>query len=1117
MKKVVLLVLLFASLGSFTSRAQNLIPNGGFENDLAGWWTQAASGTNASFTVVTDDKAEGSKALKVDVITPGANAWNVQAVNDPWASVAGKEYTLTFWAKAATSGSSFKMIQQNTTYAEKTITLTNTWQKHEWTFTAQEAQLQLKFHFPAAGTFYIDGITIPKQEPVKNLILNGSFESGSGNSFANWWAGAGNGTATFTAETGSGVQEGARAFKAEVTALGPNTWDVQAVNDAWPSVTGKEYTLTFWAKAATSGSRFKAVMQAGNSYAEKGFTLTDSWQEYNWTFIAGADNLQLKFQFLSTGTFYIDNILIPAPSQLKELLTNGSFENDFANWNNLVGGQASAVFAVETSDKAHGNKAMRVNVTTPGANAWDVQSINTPWASVVGKTYTLTFYAKAATPGKKIKVLQQTSTYAAKDFELTDTWKKYDWTFTAQEAGLQLRLNFMEAGTFYIDNMSILGEEDDTPAPEPYTPTGPPIATGQPKFLGGVYSASQLPNFTAYWNQVVAENAGKWGAVEATRDVMNWTELDAAYKLAKDNGFPFRMHVLIWGNQQPAWIENLSPAEQLEEIEEWFAAVAERYPDIAFLEVVNEPTNDPPVKQNATDQGSGNYIEALGGKGATGWDWVINSFKLARKHFPNTPLMLNDYSVENTMANAQRYKGIIDLLQQENLIDAIGIQGHAFSTRGTTAATLKTILDLYATTNLPVYITELDIDGITDAIQLAEYQRIFPVMWEHPAVKGITLWGYRPGHWRTTQGAYLAHANGAERSALKWLREYVQSNTNVNIPVVTPAQAFEVSEAATNNTVAGTLKATDADANTTFQGWRITGGSGASVFAINAATGQVTVANRNLLDFEKTTRYTLTVTVHDGFSTSKAEAVTVNIINANDNAPIVTAAQSFVLDAAGNKVVATDADDTNQPGYTTFRGWAITGGNTAGIFAIEAGTGVISIKSPRKIDFTKTSYTLTVTVSDGVNTSAGELITIVIPEKIYVCHQLGQVPGGVLHISKLDVPDHLKHGDSIGQCADGKNTTVALDGVSTVSQLKSAEAVSVYPNPSPEGSFTIAVTDFDAAKKPVYQIIDAEGRKLAEQEMNGNTSSNNLKLKPGIYFIRLISNNEVTVRKIIVQ
>lgn len=135
-------------------------------------------------------------------------------------------------------------------------------------------------------------------------------------------------------------------------------------------------------------------------------------------------------------------------------------------------------------------------------------------------------------------------------------------------------------------------------------------------------------NFTAYWNQVTPENAGKWGSVEATRDVMNWAELDAAYALAKNNGFPFRVHTLIWGNQQPAWIEALPAAAQLEEITEWFAAVAARYPDIDFIDVVNEPLHDPP-----DGPGDGAYIEALGGAGASGWEWVLQSFRLARQYF----------------------------------------------------------------------------------------------------------------------------------------------------------------------------------------------------------------------------------------------------------------------------------------------------------------------------------------------------------------------------------------------------------------------------------------------------------------------------------------------------
>ena len=52
------------------------------------------------------------------------------------------------------------------------------------------------------------------------------------------------------------------------------------------------------------------------------------------------------------------------------------------------------------------------------------------------------------------------------------------------------------------------------------------------------------------------------------------------------------------------------------------------------VEVLNEPLNAPPP-----------YREALGGSGTTGFDWVIKSFELARKHFPKAKLILNEFNV----------------------------------------------------------------------------------------------------------------------------------------------------------------------------------------------------------------------------------------------------------------------------------------------------------------------------------------------------------------------------------------------------------------------------------------------------------------------------------------
>ncbi|GAB2955397.1 hypothetical protein GCM10027048_21450 [Hymenobacter coalescens] len=359
----------------------------------------------------------------------------------------------------------------------------------------------------------------------------------------------------------------------------------------------------------------------------------------------------------------------------------------------------------------------------------------------------------------------------------------------AREDGLDIdKLVFGQTGLYFTPAQLDNNQQGTSTPPVTFTPAGPPMAQGKPKFLGGVYSTPQKPFFNRYFNQVTPENAGKWGSVEATRNQMNWAELDSAYNLARRNGFPFKMHTLIWAQQQPIWIETLSDAEQLTEIREWFQAVAQRYPNIDQIEVVNEALNDLPLNgstgnngPNTPGSGAGNYYNALGGAGTTGWDWVITSFQLARQYFPNAQLLINDYGVITNNTNAQRYLTLVNLLTARNLVDGVGIQGHAFETRGIPATTLAANLTTLASAGKPLYITELDIDGVNssnqldDAVQLAEYQRVFPALWEHPAVRGITLWGYRPGHWRTTQGAYLANADNTERAALVWLQNYVRS------------------------------------------------------------------------------------------------------------------------------------------------------------------------------------------------------------------------------------------------------------------------------------------------------------------------------------------------------
>lgn len=283
------------------------------------------------------------------------------------------------------------------------------------------------------------------------------------------------------------------------------------------------------------------------------------------------------------------------------------------------------------------------------------------------------------------------------------------------------------------------------------------------KFIGNIIGSSIPNNFTTYWNQVTPENATKWGAIETTRGNMNWSGSDAIYNYAKKNNLKFKFHNLVWGSQEPTWLSSLSSVDQKNEVSNWIQAAGKRYSGADFVDVVNEPLHTPPT-----------YINAIGGSGSTGWDWIVWSYEQARKAFPNSKLLINEYGIINDPNEAAKYVQIINILKSKGLVDGIGIQCHQFSMDNVSVNTMKSVLNTLSSTGLPIYVSELDMTG-DDATQLARYEQKFPVLWENPDVKGVTLWGYIQGQtW--INGTYLINSNGTERPALKWLKSYLSTH-----------------------------------------------------------------------------------------------------------------------------------------------------------------------------------------------------------------------------------------------------------------------------------------------------------------------------------------------------
>nr|WKN34062.1 endo-1,4-beta-xylanase [Tunicatimonas sp. TK19036] len=1167
-----LLFLLSFSLGNvYHLTAQNLITNGGFENDLASWWTDAANGSEAAFAVITDDATEGNKALNIEVVTPGANPWDVQAVNDAWASETGEIYTLNFQAKATAAGGSFKVIMQSSSsYAEQIFTLTEAWETYEWTFSAQDDGLELKLHFPNAGNFYVDGFSIPdegEQPTTEELVLNGGFEEGNGNSFNNWWLGAGSGSATF-AESTDDVVAGERAFMVTIDALGANPWDIQAVNDAWPSVSGEEYTLSFQAKSATSGGSFKAVMQIGASYAEQVFTVTDTWEEYEWTFTAQADGLELKFQFLSTGTFYLDEVSIPgeaisdeylpiiveaesgtvaAPSDppVFETLTEDDFtfvrvQQDFAD--TQFPGNADHVISYTVEFPRAGTYDLYARLRVGAGNFSDdsfyygnglgekAVDNGDDWITVNGlaaggHTDPDEIVTGGGSEANEVWKWLKLSDYAGQGeapIQIVVPEGSLSQTFQigSRENGLDFdKFAFGADSVFFtVENLDN-GEAGSTvPPPPPFTPTGPPIAQGQDKFLGNVYSNAQRPFFENYWNQVTPENAGKWGSVEGTRDVMNWTQLDSAYALAKNNGFLFRFHVLIWGSQQPGWIDELTPAEQLEEIEEWMSLVAERYPDIDFIEVVNEPLHQPP-----------SYIEALGGSGETGWDWILNSFRLAKQYFPNTPLIMNDYSIFNDGNATTTYLEIIELLQAEDLIDIIGEQGHAFSTRGP-VSTLVENLDRLAATGLPIQITEFDIDGPTDEVQLQDYQRIFPPLWEHPAVMGITLWGWKPGHWRTAQGAYIALENGYERPALVWLRAYVSNSAPEASFTATPTEGFAPLEVAFD--ASSSTDANEGDILT--YSWDF--GDGTTATGVTAEHTYTTVGE-----------YTATLIVTDSLNDADTTSTLISVASPLKVQYKVLkgkwlAEDLFIwpfLRIVNEGTTAVPYDELVVRYWYTresdplFRSWDKEGQyfrvDYADIGRKNVNGSFVELTDPVEgaDHYLEISFTSSAMLAP--DTHSGTILTRSYNANLGRYNEWDDYSYGAsnedftdwekitLYRKQEDGSLQLLWGTEPAGAPAARTETLATKEAPEATTSEGVDRWNVYPNPTPGGNFTIEGNGLAPGESAQIQLIDFEGKEVFSQKIYQRLNVDNQKLEPGLYILRIISEDGVAVKKLKVE
>lgn len=197
-----------------------------------------------------------------------------------------------------------------------------------------------------------------------------------------------------------------------------------------------------------------------------------------------------------------------------------------------------------------------------------------------------------------------------------------------------------------------------------------------------------------------------------------------------------------------------------------------------------------------------------------------------------------------------------------------------------------------------------------------------------------------------------------------------EDDAPANNPPTIEAQSFSVQENSASGTAVGTVKATDQDEDDlTFS---ITGGNNGEAFAIDAASGAITVKTSSELDFETNTSFTLVVQVSDGKETASAN-ISISVVDESENLAPLLDNQTFNIDenSENGTVVGTiQASDPDEDALT----FSITGGNTGDAFAVDAASGKLTVNTSSELDYETTpSFVLTVDVSDGQLSSTAEI------------------------------------------------------------------------------------------------------------------------------------------------
>lgn len=196
--------------------------------------------------------------------------------------------------------------------------------------------------------------------------------------------------------------------------------------------------------------------------------------------------------------------------------------------------------------------------------------------------------------------------------------------------------------------------------------------------------------------------------------------------------------------------------------------------------------------------------------------------------------------------------------------------------------------------------------------------------------------------------------------------------TKVNKAPISGPQQFTIPENSPNSTIVGTVVATDPDGSSL--NYTITSGNDGGVFVLNGTTGQITVANGSLLDYETHPVYLLQVSISDGYNAITIP-VTINITNV-DEAPPLNDDVITIYDTTPTNTIVYQFITVDPEGDVNLV-FDLVNASSPGVFTLNTATGEIKLIDNAYLNpATTPQITLTVRVIDTHQNSDEGTLTI---------------------------------------------------------------------------------------------------------------------------------------------